>query len=187
MSGQRICPVSHARGLEGWFRRMIHSPRRIIEPYISPGDTVLDIGCGPGYFTCHMARLVGGTGRVIAVDVQEGMLQLLRQKAEREGLLDIIIIRQAAPGSLGLSMPGKIDFALAFYVVHEVPDAARLFREVADLLSDGGRLLVVEPGFHVSDPAFGETVRHARSAGLSVAGEPKILLSRAVLLEKKGR
>lgn len=53
MTHHRICPVSHARALGGqvW--------RRIPDAYISPGDTVLDIGCDPGYFTRPMARLAG--------------------------------------------------------------------------------------------------------------------------------
>lgn len=185
MTDHRVCPASHARALEGRFRRLIHPPRRVLDAYISPGDTVMDIGCGTGYFTRPMARAVGGTGTVIAIDLQEEMLRILRDRAQREGLLSRITIRQAAPHTLGLSGAPGIDFALAFFVVHEVPDIPGLFDEVAAHLVPGGRMLVVEPSFHVRPAEFEETVGHARNAGLSVVSRPRVLLGRAVLFEKQ--
>ena len=55
-------------------RRLVHKPGRILEARISKGMTVLDLGCEPGFFTIEMAKLVGGTGKVIAADLQQGML-----------------------------------------------------------------------------------------------------------------
>src|SRR5690606_36681330 len=77
---QRVCPVACAGTLDGVFRRWLQSPRRILSPYIREGMTVLDFGCGPGFFTVTMAELVGPTGHVIAADLQEGMLDLLESR-----------------------------------------------------------------------------------------------------------
>jgi len=114
-------------GLDNVFRTLLQSPKRIFGGYINPGDIVLDIGCGPGFFTRAMARMVGENGRVIAVDLQEEMLEKLRARAEKEGLLRRIRTVKASKESLNLAGQDPAVFALAFYVVHEVPDKARLF------------------------------------------------------------
>ena len=127
MSGNHeVFPVSRARYLDGWWRRFKYQPRRLVNTYVSPGDTVLDIGCGPGLFTLPIARRVGEKGQVIAVDLQEGMLEILREKASHEGLLPRIRLHKTEPQSLALEYPGRIDVAFGCCVVHEVPDAARL-------------------------------------------------------------
>jgi ubiquinone/menaquinone biosynthesis C-methylase UbiE len=71
----RVCPVSLAGGLDNKIRRWLQNPRKILAPYIQEGMTVLDIGCGPGFFSIEMAQLVGKSGKVFAADLQEGMLQ----------------------------------------------------------------------------------------------------------------
>ena len=76
----RVCPVERAGSLDNRIRRWLQNPRKILEPYIKEGMTVLDVGCGPGFFSIEIAQLVGKSGRVIAADLQEGMLQKLRDK-----------------------------------------------------------------------------------------------------------
>ena len=166
-------------------RRLLFQPDRLVERYVRPGDIVLDIGCGPGLFTRAIARKVGDTGLVIAVDIQDGMLEILREKAEKEGLISRIHLHKADPESLGLTEPGRINVAIAFYVVHEVPDAARLIQEVFTLLVPGGTFLIVEPVFVVSAPEFEKTIAIATSAGFKRGEAPRIFMSRVVLLEKK--
>jgi ubiquinone/menaquinone biosynthesis C-methylase UbiE len=73
--------------LDNPIRRLIHKPQKILGGYIESGQTVLDIGCGPGTFSLAMAEIVGESGKVIAVDVQEEMLQIVREKAARHGLI----------------------------------------------------------------------------------------------------
>ena len=70
-----VCPAALAGSLDNRIRRWFQNPQKILSPYIKEGMTVLDIGCGPGFFSVEIAHLVGKTGRVIAADLQEGMLQ----------------------------------------------------------------------------------------------------------------
>jgi ubiquinone/menaquinone biosynthesis C-methylase UbiE len=60
----------------------LQNPRKILGPYIKEGMTVLDVGCGPGFFSIELAQMVGKSGRVIASDLQEGMLRKLREKIQ---------------------------------------------------------------------------------------------------------
>ena len=176
-----VCPWWLAQALDNPIRRLIHSPSKILSGYIETGQTVLDLGCGSGTFTIAMARVVGEAGRVIAVDVQEEMLQVVRQKAVQEGLASRIVIHKSEPDRIGIS--DKVDFALAFYMVHEVPDIDALLREVSSLLKPSGKLLIAEPLIHVSEPSFNKTVNAARLAGLKPVSEPKIRFSRSMLFQ----
>lgn len=180
----RMCPPSRAWMLDIPLRRLIHSPKRIVGPYVRPGDTVLDLGCASGFFTRPMAVMVGEEGCVIAADVQEEMLAMLAERAGKKGLLDRIRLHRTQPGSLGLAGLGPVDFALAFYVVHEAWDGNRLLQEAAVALRSGGLMLVVEPHGEVTAVDFERTVGAAEAAGLTVAGRPEVRFSRAVLLKK---
>lgn len=183
----KVFPASRASHLDGWWRRLLFQPDRLTDRYIRCGDTVLDIGCGPGFFTCAIARKVGDGGRVIAVDIQESMLAILKEKAQKGGLISRIRLHKAEPHTLDLAEPERINVAFAFYVVHEVPDAARLIREVFALLVPGGTFLIVEPKFIVSAAEFDETLARAASAGFCRVDAPFVFLSRAVLLRKDGK
>lgn len=175
----RICSWKHAFALDNAIRRLIHNPQKILVGHIKPGQTVLDVGCGPGTFTIAMAKMVGESGKVIAVDVQEEMLQILKKKAAQHGLESRIVTHKSDPDRIGISE--KVDFALAFYMVHEVPNAEAFLREIVSVLRPEGKLLVVEPKFHVSATAFEKTIEVALQAGLSPISEPKILFSRSKL------
>ena len=127
-----------------------------------------------------MAEMVGNNGKVISVDVQDEMLQMVRQKSEKVGLQSRIELHKAEPERIGVTE--KVDFALAFYMVHEVPDKKSFLYEVASILKPVGKFLIVEPKFHISKTAFDETVKIAQSAGLKLVSTPKVFFSRAVLL-----
>jgi ubiquinone/menaquinone biosynthesis C-methylase UbiE len=176
-----VCPWWLAQALDNPIRRLIHNPEAILGGHIEPGQTVLDLGCGSGTFTIAMARMVGETGKVIAVDVQDEMLHMVKQKAVKEGLDSRVITHKSEPDRIGISV--KVDFALAFYMVHEVPNAKGFLKEIASLLKSDGKLLIVEPLFHVSASSFKNTLDTARSAGLKSISEPGIRFSRSVLLQ----
>lgn len=183
-SNHEVFPVSRASYLDGWWRQFKYQPGRIVNTYVRPGDTVLDIGCGPGLFTLPIARRVGENGQVIAVDLQEGMLEILREKATQEELNARIWLHKAEPQSLALKYPGRIDVAFGFCVIHEVPDAARLMQEVFSLLAPGGIFLIAEPKHEVPAVEFEETLAMAASAGFCRIGTPFVLWSRTALLIK---
>jgi len=179
----RVCPVEIAGSLDNRMRRWFQDPRKILRPHIVEGMTVLDLGCGPGFFSVDMAHMVGRSGRVIAADLQEGMLRKLRDKIQGTGLEERITLHQCEGSKIGLSE--DVDLIFAFYMVHEVPDQGGLFHEMGSILKQNGRVFIVEPSFHVSKAAFEETIGRAGAAGLSPVGRPKVFFSRTVMLGKK--
>jgi ubiquinone/menaquinone biosynthesis C-methylase UbiE len=179
-----VCPAERAGWLSTPLRRLLTDPRRILRGLVDQGDRVADLGCGPGFFTLPLAEAVGDRGEVVAVDLQAAMLQKVRERASRRGLLDRIRLVECGAESLGLNEARPLDLALAFWMVHEVPDAAVFFREVSAALRHGGRLLLVEPRGHVGDAEWKETLAAARAASLDVVEPRRVALSRAVLLEK---
>ena len=176
----RVCPVERAGGLDNWWRRWLQNPVKILRPYVGEGMTVLDLGCGPGFFTLDMAELVGEAGRVYAADLQAGMLAKIGDKIRGTDLERRITLHQCAETGIGLSV--QVDFALLFYLVHEIPDKGAFFSELTTVLRPGGQALMVEPPFHVSKAAFAETVASACGAGLTDSAGPRVLLSKTVVL-----
>lgn len=160
-------------------RKLIHNPGKILEGYIRNGQTVIDIGCGPGFFTIPMARLVGEKGHVIAVDVQKKMLEYVYRRGEKEGLLEQIHLHQCTNRELGVRE--YVDFALAFYVAHEVPNIDAFFKEVVKILRPHALFLLVEPKLHVTMSRFREMIWLACSIGLTCHKELKVRGSRAIL------
>jgi ubiquinone/menaquinone biosynthesis C-methylase UbiE len=181
----RVCPWWFCYSFDNPLRRLIHDPERILEPYVKPGMTVVDIGCGMGHFTPGMAKRVGPAGKVFAVDLQEQMLEALGRRARKAGLADRIVLHRCRPERLGVVKPA--DFVLSFWMAHEVPDKPRFFGEIFSLLKPAGRLLLVEPKLHVTRNSFERTVEVCRAAGFRLLGTPAVALSRAVLMEKNGR
>jgi ubiquinone/menaquinone biosynthesis C-methylase UbiE len=180
----RVCPWWLCHTFDNPLRRLFHDPEAMLAPYVRPGGTAVDIGCGMGYFTIPLARLVGPRGRVFAVDLQRPMLAALERRAAKAGIADRIVTIRCTPESLVVR--GPADFVLAFWMAHEVPDLPRFFREVRSLLPEGGRLLIVEPKMHISETEFDRTVAVSRKAGFTLEAAPAIALSRAILLRAAG-
>ena len=183
---QELFSPSRAGHLDTHLRRLIYRPDHLAERYVKPGDLVLDFGCGPGFFTRAFAKRTGETGSVIAVDLQEEMLQILQGKLGQEGLMTRIRTHRCAPDSLRLSpdLDGKINIAFAMFVIHEVPDPARLFREISTLLVPGGHFFISDPIFIVSSQHFQDYVAMAGDAGLIPVERGFYFLNRAALLKK---
>jgi ubiquinone/menaquinone biosynthesis C-methylase UbiE len=174
------CPVWLSFTLTNIFRRLAHDPARILGPLVRPGDTVLDIGCGPGFFTIPLARLVGESGRVIAVDIQPGMIERTRREAEKAGLA--ARVRAVLADGTGLPPVEPADLALVFWMAHEVKDPEKLFEGIRAALKPEGRLLLVEPRLHVTEDRYGEILAAAERAGFETGETPAVRLSRAVVL-----
>jgi ubiquinone/menaquinone biosynthesis C-methylase UbiE len=176
----RVCPAELAGSLDMAIRRWLQNPPKILSPFIHEGMTVLDLGCGPGFFSLDMARLVGRSGRVIAVDLQQSMLARVRKKIQGTGLENRFTLQQCGEEIIGIR--DRIDFALAFYMVHEIPDQDSFFRQLAALLKPEGKMLVVEPPLHVSRSDFEKTLEKARCAGFRIIPGPKVFLSKTAVL-----
>ena len=176
----RVCPVSLAGGLDNRLRRWLQNPHKILGSYIKEGMKVLDIGCGPGFFSIDMAQMVGESGKVIALDLQEGMLRKLGDKIQGTELEKRVTLHKCEKNSLGLTE--LVDFALAFYMVHEIPDQERFFNDIKKVLKPNGQVLIVEPPFHTSKKDFEETIIKAQDAGFSAIDRPKMFPNKAVVL-----
>jgi ubiquinone/menaquinone biosynthesis C-methylase UbiE len=146
---------------------------------------VLEPGPGMGFFTLEAARLVGPKGRVVAVDLQPRMLQKLRRRAAKAGLAERIEVRLAPADRMGVDdLKGQVDLALAFWMVHELPDPGRFFAECHGVLKAGGRLLLAEPRRHVTAEEYLAQLQAAGQVGLRLEGRPVIRWSRSALLVK---
>jgi ubiquinone/menaquinone biosynthesis C-methylase UbiE len=177
---RRVCPRWLCFTFDNFIRKLFHNPEDILAPYVHEGDTVLDVGPGMGYFSIPLARMVGDRGKVIAADVQAPMLAALQKRAKKAGLEGRIVTHLCEADSIGIREP--IDFALAFWMVHEVPDQIKFFHEVRSLLKPGAGLLIAEPTIHVTRKMFEATLKEAEEAGFTAMETPKIFMSRTAVL-----
>lgn len=181
---QHICPWWLGYLLASPVRRLWQNPKKILRPYVSSGMTVLEPGCGMGFFTLDLARLVGDEGKVVAVDIQPRMLEGLKRRAKRAHLGDRIETRLADAGRLpAQDLADQVDFALAFWVVHELPDIGRFFAELRQVLKTGGKALLTEPKGHVSSSSFAEEIEFASRAGLRVGHRSETISNVSAVLE----
>jgi ubiquinone/menaquinone biosynthesis C-methylase UbiE len=182
----RVCPWWIGYFLASPIRRWMQDPFPIISPYVHQGMTVLEPGPGMGFFTIPLAQLVGPSGRVVAVDLQPRMIQGLKRRAARAGVLDRIECRIPAAETMGLSdLTGKVDFTLAFAMVHEFPDAPHFFGEAAIVSKPNAKMLLAEPSGDVDEKTFDEELKAASMAGFTVEERPSIRRSRAAVLVKR--
>ena len=181
----RVCPWWLGYWLICPLRRRGQDPAAILAPHVHQGMTVLEPGSGMGFFTLDLANLVGASGRVIAVDIQPKMLERLKSRAAKAGLLGRIDARLTSPGSMGITdLRSSVDFTLAFAVVHEFLDVARFFAEVAAASKPNASLLLAEPKGHVKASEFDSELQAARQAGFNLVDRPSIRRSQAALLKK---
>ena len=178
----RVCPSSHIRVLDNFLRPVLHRPKRLFGPYVKAGDKVLDIGCGGGFASIGLARLVGDDGEVVAADIQPEMLEFTQKRAQAAGLSNRIKLHQSNSASTGLEE--DFDFILAFWMAHETPDPSAFLEEVFSLLKPKGYFFLAEPKMHVSDQVFRDYVAQAEKIGFTLKQQPFVLLSRAAVLAR---
>lgn len=177
-----VCPWWLAYTFDNPLRALFHKPEQIFAHVVKEGMTVADIGCGMGYFSIGLAKIVEADGRVIAVDIQKKMLEVLEKRARNAEVLDIIQPQLCKEKEIGIAEP--IDFALTFWMVHETPEKKQFLQQINAILKDSGLLLIAEPKFHVSSFQFEQEIDIAQSVGFRIKDEPKIAFSHSVLLEK---
>jgi len=180
-----VCPWWMGFIIASPLRKMGENPEKILAPLVGPGMTAVDIGSAMGFFSLPLARMVGGSGRVICVDVQERMLSSLVKRARRKGLDGIIETRLATQESLELGdLEGTADLALAIHVVHEAAYPQTFLTQCRELLKPGGKLLVLEPKGHVSKEDFEATRQLALDIGFLEADHRQLKKSLMSVLEK---
>jgi ubiquinone/menaquinone biosynthesis C-methylase UbiE len=182
---RHVCPVWVGYFLASGLRKLLQSPAKIVGPFIEPGMTVLDYGCAMGFFSLPMAEAVGPEGKVICVDLQPIMLKVLRRRARRAGVAERIETRVCTETAIGLPQHrAKVDFALAFAVLHEVPDQERILDELGQLVKLDGHLLLAEPAVHVKPDEVEHTVTIARKHGFVLTEPLLIRKAHAALLTR---
>ncbi len=110
---------------------------------IRAGSVVADVGAGEGYFTFHLASRVGARGKVYAEDILDSQLEKIRERAKKEGLLQIetILGSQSDPKL----PPGALDAILLVMTYHEMENYDAIVDAMARALKPAGRLAVIDP------------------------------------------
>jgi len=162
-----------------WLRSLHQKPKKFLAGLVRPDMTVADIGCGLGFYVRQMAEMVGVNGRVLAVDFQSEMLNRAKKKVRRAGILERVEFIRCSQDDLKLSEP--VDFALSMWMVHEVSDRERFFKQIRSVLKPDGKYLLAEPKFHVTKEFYDNICREAETAGLTKIAEPKVGASFAAL------
>ena len=178
----QVCPWWLAYTFDHRLRTWVHNPKKLFGAYVRPGMTVLDVGCGLGFNALGLADLVGPTGKVIALDIQQKMLDGVMRRARKQGLDSRIQPHLAKGPGFGLDVAAQ--FILAFYMVHEVPDGYGFMEQVRDNMEKGGRFMMVEPPFHVTAKAFDKSIHIAEESGLVLLERPGVRFGRAAVFSK---
>lgn len=150
---------------------------------VHTGQQVLDIGCGPGFFTIPLAQMVGEEGSVLAVDLQQEMLERVYNNALKQRVLHRIMLHRSSEHGIGTDF--RADFALAFYMLHEALEPETLLDELHRIVKPAGRLLIAVPKLYVGESEYAELLALACRSGFDIAYKPKIWFSRTALLEKR--
>jgi ubiquinone/menaquinone biosynthesis C-methylase UbiE len=177
-----ICPWQIAHFIDNSLRPLIHNPRKLFGPYVRKGMVVLDVGCGAGFASLGLAELVGEKGRVISADLQPEMLDIVKKRAHKAGLSHRIRIHRCESDCIGINE--ELDFAVAFFMLHEVPDSRAFLKQLYALLKPDGRLFLSEPKIHVSRRNFEQIVEEAQVIGFNVLERPIVRFGMTVVLVK---
>ncbi|HEX8521606.1 MAG TPA: class I SAM-dependent methyltransferase [Tepidisphaeraceae bacterium] len=150
--GREIAQTMHYTGAE-WLTRESRQREEdcktlLKELDVKKGQTICDLGCGNGFYTLKLAQMVGPEGKVIGVDIQQEMLDMLRKRAEAEKVsnVDPVLGGEDDPKLV----ENSIDLVLMVDVYHELSKPAEVLAHVRHSLKKGGRVALVE--FRGEDP-----------------------------------
>lgn len=120
-------------------------PDRVVDTLdLADGDVVVDLGAGGGYFTYRLARQVGPTGRVYAVEPDTDLTQRIERRVRRKSYRNIEVVRP--PEGVPPRLPEVVDLVVTVDAFHHLPEErVDYFRQLAHILSPDGRLAVIEP------------------------------------------
>ncbi|HTE42745.1 MAG TPA: class I SAM-dependent methyltransferase [Steroidobacteraceae bacterium] len=148
--------IAHVMGPGGmlWLERpereSEEQPALVIEAMnLKGGETVVDFGAGSGYYTFRLAEAVGPKGTVIAVDIEQKMLDFIRQRAARENRTNVGLLRSTETDP---RLPSnRVDWLIMVDVYHELSFPYEVMSRIRDALKPGGRVALIE--FRKEDPA----------------------------------
>src|SRR5512145_1172583 len=147
--------IAHVMGPGGilWLERTEREtqerPQLVIDALeIEPGQTVADLGAGSGYYSFRIAPLVGPKGKVLAIDIEPAMLDVVAQRARREHVANIATIRSSARDP-NLA-PRSVDLLFMVDVYHELEYPHEMLTKVRAALKPGGRVALIE--YRAEDP-----------------------------------
>jgi protein-L-isoaspartate O-methyltransferase len=152
VSGRVLAPTMGVEGaawLDRTEREAEEAPSKAIAALgLKPGDVVADVGAGSGYYAVRLAKVVGPTGKVVATDLQPGMLDLIRAKVARERLTNVQLVQGRSDDPV--LPPGTFDLILMVDVYHELAEPQVFVRRLKEALKADGRLVLIE--FRGEDP-----------------------------------
>jgi demethylmenaquinone methyltransferase/2-methoxy-6-polyprenyl-1,4-benzoquinol methylase len=130
------------RNMESPLRQWLHDPKKLLNGAdIEPGQTVLEVGCGTGFFTLQAAEMIGEAGHLIALDPVSDYVERVAEKVREAGLKNVEVIRRDALAT-GLQAE-SIDVALLYGVLpFPTLPLDRLLPEMHRVLNPGGTLAV---------------------------------------------
>lgn len=145
----------HKHKLDNPERRKFLPPEQTVAQFtIKEGQIIADVGCGIGYFTLPLAKAVGETGRVLALDIQTKMLEATTERLAEAGVKQVETLL-SEPDSLPLQ-DQQVDGIFLSMILHEVPDLAQFLGEVHRVLKPGGHIMVIE--WQKQETSFGPPV-----------------------------
>jgi precorrin-6B methylase 2 len=115
---------------------------------IKPGQTVADLGAGSGYYSFRIAPLVGPTGKVLAIDIEQHMLETIAERAHRERVANVMTVHSSAQDPH--LAPGSVDLLFMVDVYHELEYPYEMMTKVRAALKPGGRVALIE--YRAEDP-----------------------------------
>ena len=155
-----VSSISAARSRTSWGRAAFsgwsaaereteEKPQLLIDALeIKPGQTIADLGAGSGYYSFRIAPLVGPTGKVLAIDIEPAMLEVITQRASRERIANVATVRASARDP-NLA-PGSVDLLFMVDVYHELEFPYEVMTKVRAALKPGGRVALIE--YRAEDP-----------------------------------
>jgi len=167
-------PAFIGRFLDSDIRRKLQSPNKLIERSgIKQGMRVLEVGCGSGAFVTFVARAVGKTGKMFALDIQPAMLNQLKAKLTRPENRDIKNIKLILGSAYELPFEDSfLDLVYMVTVLQEIPDKEKALKEARRVLKPGGVLAVTEL---LPDPDYS-----LKSTTIKIGEEASFILDKAL-------
>ena len=180
-----VCPVWIGYLMNNPLRKLQQNPYKILWRYAIPGSRILEIGPAMGFFSVPMASMIAPDGKLYCVDIQQGMLDKLEARMRRRKLEHITETILSTADSMQIDhLKAEIDFCLLAFVVHEIPGQKKFFREIACAMKKGGRILFMEPSWHVKKDDWEKSLNYAVEAGFTINPDVMVKGCRSCELEK---